>query len=69
MQATTSGINQTYTKQAEVEQICGEHLGSRFSLGKRAPLSAIALHEEIGNLSDSEAALKILENNYAFSEH
>jgi hypothetical protein len=69
VQATTSGIDQTYTKQAEVEQICGEHLGSRFSLGKRAPLSAIALHEEIGNLSDSDAARKILENNYDFAEH
>jgi hypothetical protein len=61
-------MDHTYTKQTEVEQVCGEHLGSRFSLGQRAPLFASGLHDEIGNLSDTEAARKILQNEYVFSE-
>ena len=32
-------------------------------------MSATELHAKIGNLSDSDAARRILENSYDFSEH
>ena len=46
VQETVEGGDQTYTDQETVEQACGEHLGSRFSLGKRAPLSACAAQRD-----------------------
>jgi hypothetical protein len=55
-------------RQSEVEQVCGDHLGNRFSLGNHAPLSAPDLHSEIGDLSDTEAARRILDNEYVFSD-
>jgi hypothetical protein len=58
----------THTEQHEVEVACGEHLGERFSLGKRAPLSAAALRREIGDLGDTDAARRILENDYTYSD-
>ena len=67
-QASFHGNDHTYKKQTEVEQVCGEQLGSRFSLGKCTSLSASALHEEICHLSDTEATRKILENEYVFLE-
>jgi len=69
VQETVDGNEETHTKQEAVEDACGQHLGSRFSLGKRAPLSASALRDEIGNLSDTEAARKILSNDYEFSDN
>ncbi|KAL3788945.1 hypothetical protein HJC23_000229 [Cyclotella cryptica] len=65
---STEAGSHTYTDQQEVEQVCGQHLGARFSLGSRAPLSANELLREIGNLSDTEAAKQILSNTYNFSE-
>lgn len=64
----SNGIEHHVTRQEEEEQVCGEHLGGRFSLGKRAPLNAHDLREEIGDLSDAEAARRISENEYVFSE-
>lgn len=57
-----------YSTQEEVEEVCGRQLGERFSLGKRAPITAALLQSEIGNLSDTDAARQILENTYKFSE-
>lgn len=57
----------THSHQDAVEQVCGEHLGSRFSLGKRAPLSAEQMVSQIGNLSDTMTAQLILENKFDFS--
>ena len=68
VQASIHETDHTYTKQTEVEQVCGEHLGSQFLLGQRAPLSASNLHDKIGNLSDTEATRKILQNEYIFLE-
>ncbi|KAL3803357.1 hypothetical protein HJC23_009321 [Cyclotella cryptica] len=62
-----NGTDHHYSTQGEVEDACGQHLGERFSLGKRAPLDASHLRAVIGNLSDTEAAQRILDNNYDFS--
>ena len=43
-------------------------MGERFSLGKRAALSAASLRAEIGDLGDTEAARRILQNDYTFSK-
>lgn len=67
VQISSDGQDHTYSKQAEVETICGDHLGNRFSLGKRAPLAAPELQQEIGCLSDTDAARRILENDFDFS--
>jgi hypothetical protein len=50
------GLDHHYSTQDTVEEACGQHLGDRFSLGKRAPLDAPQLQTLIGNLSDTEAA-------------
>jgi hypothetical protein len=65
---STDEGNHTYTAQQVVEQVCGQHLGARFTLGSRAPLSATELRWEIGMLSDTDAAQRILDNSYTFSE-
>ena len=56
-----------HSHQDEVEWVCGEHLDSRFSLGKQAPLSAEQMVSQIGNLSDTMTAQLILENKFDFS--
>ena len=63
-----SGI-EIYTDRRAVEDVCGERLGERFSLGKRAPLSASTLREEIGELGDTDAARLILANEYDYPEN
>ncbi len=58
----------TILDQETIKRTCGGHLGSRFSLGKRAPLSAGQMVAELGTLSDTTAAQLILDNNYDFSD-
>ena len=54
------GLDHHYSTQDTVEEACSQHLGDRFSLGKRAPLDAPQLQILIGNLSDTEAAQSLL---------
>lgn len=58
----------TISEEEMVKQVRGEHLGSRFSLGKCAPISAQHLSQEIGSLSDMHALQMILSNTYDFSQ-
>lgn len=55
-----------YDTQDAVEAVCGQHLGERFSLGKRAALDSAQLKSVVGGLSDTNAAKIILENTYNF---
>lgn len=45
-----------HTQQSDVEQTCATHLGSWFSLGRRTPIHTGQLAQDIGPLSDTEAA-------------
>ena len=66
VQTSIGSVEQTLTTRAQVEEICGNTLGQRFTLGTGAPLSAGTLAEVIGPLSDTEAAQQILANTYNF---
>lgn len=62
-----SHMIQILSNQEPVEPECGEHLGSRFSLGKWALISANHLLLQIVPLSSMEVAKMILDNKYDFS--
>jgi len=56
----------TYDTKTTVEAACREHLGSRFSLGARAPIGFGQLAQDIGPLGDTAAAKRILNATYQF---
>ena len=68
MAVSINGTGHQFTRQDEVEEVCGKHLGSRFSLGKHATLNTSELRTKIGDLSDMDATRRILNNEYVFSD-
>ena len=55
-----------YTSRKDVHHQCGTKLVERFGLGRRAPISTGAMADALGNLSDTEAAQQILDDNFIF---
>ena len=57
---------QEYSSKEEVEYHTAQHLRQRFSLGQRAPLHHGTLHNDFGDLADTEATHRLFNGTYVF---
>ena len=62
----TPGGEEEFNSQEQVEHHTAQHLRQRFSLGQRAPLHRGTLHNDFGNLADTEASLQLFNGTYVF---
>lgn len=62
---TSKGVI-TFSKRKKFISICSKKIAQRYQLGARALVNIGQMAEDFGKLGDTEAAMRLLDDNYEF---
>ena len=66
VQVETSQGAITFSKKKKVISVCSKKIAKRYQLGARAPINMGQMAEDFGKLRDTEAARRLLDDDYKF---